>query len=170
MKTNLFLLLMSVSCLAVCQELHVSSETGLITYEKIIDAPGKSADELFGIAKTWMVSNFTNAKDIAESKPNAMSMTFITDIGGWGLGKQSPFRLALVIKVKEGAIKLIIDNMVNIDTQTVGGPYSAESYWKKKDGTIRDGGMQQKPLKELTENCNSLGKSLEAKILKGDKW
>lgn len=148
-------------CNSQGQDLIISPDTGLITYEIVINADSVSADKLFDKAKVWAVETFKSPK-IRDVKPSLISTVFNIPVN-IGLGVTNAFYHDVKIKVKDGAVKLVIDNIYN-DV----GHDPAERLFIK-DGVIT-GKSQKKWLKQINDNCVSLGKSLQSAIEKKDDW
>lgn len=151
----------SHNCNSQGQDLIISTDTGLITYELVINADSISADKLFDKAKVWTVETFKSPK-MRDVKPSLITTVFNIPVN-IGLGVTNAFYHDVKIKVKDGAVKLIIDNIYN-DV----GHDPAERLFIK-DGVITGKG-QKKWLKQINDNCVSLGKSLQSAIEKKDDW
>ena len=139
----------------------ILSESGLVTYELVISSEGVSADKLFDKSKIWVMEHF-KSKQMQDSKPLLITTVFNYNVN-IGLGVTNPFYHDLKIKVKDGAVKLIIDNIYN-DV----GHDPAERLFVK-DGVIT-GKSAKKWLKQINDNCVNIGKSLQTAIVKTDDF
>ena len=157
------ILLIFTSREAMCQgqDLIISSETGLITYELVIKADSVSAEKLFDKAQVWAVETFKSPK-MRDVKPSLITTVFNIPVN-IGLGVTNAFYHDVKIKVKDGAVKLVIDNIYN-DV----GHDPAERLFIK-DGVIT-GKSQKKWLKQINDNCVELGKSFRTAIEKKADW
>ena len=120
-----------------------------------------SADKLFDKSKIWVMEHF-KSKQMQDLKPSLITTVFNYNVN-IGLGVTNPFYHNLKIKLKDGAVKLIIDNIYN-DV----GHDPAERLFMK-DGVIT-GKSQKKWLKQINDNCVNLGNSLKIAIEKKDDW
>ena len=143
------------------QDLIISSETGLVTYEVIVKVDSIKADKLFSKAKIWVIENFKNPK-LKEVERSLIATVFVLNVN-IGLGVTNPFYHDVKIKIKDGAIKMVIDNIYNEI-----GHDTAERLFIK-DGVVT-GKSQKKWLKQINDNCVLLGKSLQQSIEKKDEW
>ena len=142
-------------------DLIISSETGLVTYELVIQAEGVPAEKLFEKAKAWAVETF-KSPDMKDASPSLITTVFNINVN-IGLGMTNPFYHDVKIKVRDGAVKLIIDNIYN-DV----GHDSAEKLFVK-DGVIT-GKQQKKWVTQINDNCVGLGQSLRKKIESKEDW
>lgn len=173
MKTlPIFLFVLGVTTTALSQNLRhfeVSEESGLITFERVIITDNIPAYDLQKKAKEWIGQSEINGSITSETE---------TSINGRyrrnykiGVGMNFPFDQNYRIQVKDGALRFVIDRIVNAQERTFGDPYTAEKYFLAKDGSIKPRGQAQL-LNDIITNCERLGNSLEkyVKAETSDNW
>ena len=148
----------------------MSPETGLVTYERTISFDTIKADQLFNKTMGWFVEYFRNADNVirGENKPGLIKGTYLTDYSVHGSLNQ-PIDCDILVRIKDGAIKVIINNFVTHPPTKV---QSIESLVFKKDGSMKTGfgGVYEKLYKDIESNCISLTENLKASIVKKTDW
>ncbi|UII26386.1 DUF4468 domain-containing protein [Fulvivirga maritima] len=160
--TTVFLLL---TIQANSQSFGLSSDTNLLTYEEVIKVDGMSSEELFNKVKEWTIETFNNAEKVivGENKPSLIKARFIQAYFN-GLGKNADYYNTLTVRVKDGAVKITIDQMV------MSSGYGVEQTIFKKDGSKRKGQIYQKIHDDIESKCRDLVKNLANYMNKDPEW
>ena len=145
---------------ATAQKLFVSPETKLITCDTIINAE-KTADELFDKATSWFVEYFPRGGNIQSAvKPNLIRGSY-TIAYSFSMSKQS-YRSDILLKIKDGAIKITIDNMTTLKSN---GEDSYHIEWMgTKGGKVKTGAMYAKTNNQIEAQFKALVTNLRAYI------
>lgn len=171
----LFALIPFVS-LGQALEMKYNLETGGGEFQKVIEVPGKSANELYNLALRWVTKTFKNPESVLQAKlENEM-------LRGEGQQKdavtisKTPSVLAILkyefkIEVKDSKVRILIYNMKSISSS---GSYNVETYIYKKDCSERTNSQATNIKESITLFITGLISSFEDSILEKekatDKW
>lgn len=98
---------------------------GIVTYQKVIDAPGKSKGDIYKIIKSWAASAFTSQKDALQSEDITTGLVIYKfsfpssfespNIDGASATVNTSYWQNLKVYIKDERLKVIVDNLkVNI--------------------------------------------------------
>jgi hypothetical protein len=100
------ILLVLIPFLGLSQQLKFSTETKLITFERVEDLDSMKANLIFSKAKEWLVTN--SATISGEVSPTLIKSSMVAQYPG-DMG-QTKYLFDVTLKVKDGAVKVIVDN------------------------------------------------------------
>jgi len=163
-KTSLTFLLL-IPTLLFGQTFGINSETQLLTFEQVIKADSMKADDIYNKVKEWAVLTFKNSEKVivGDNKPTLIKATFIQKYFN-GMGVYADYYNTMTIKIKDGAVKVIIDDM----KMTSG--FNIESTLYKKDGTLKPGQTFQKIHQDVESKCKGLIEDLSKFMTKKSDW
>jgi hypothetical protein len=149
------------------ENLKWNAETASISNSKAVQAPGKSADEIYNLTQKWFLNTFKNAgkviqyenaeANIIEGKYTASYPYMMSSV---------PFYHIIKIEAKEGRFKVSID-----PGNRVAGAGDFESYVVKSNGEPLS--VSKKLWAKAEEETNDLISSLENAIInpsKSEEW
>ncbi len=156
--------------------LPIDSVTGKVTYTSIIDAPDRSKDQLFVIAKTWFAISYKSANAVIQMEDKEAGKI----IGKGIIQPQTKFmgmttycgciNHVVVIDIKDNKLRYTIDSFI----------HEACGEWKPVFGNIEDWKPSMQLTKGMIEDMKSaidgqvkaLIESLETSIVesKSDDW
>ncbi|MBC8486788.1 MAG: DUF4468 domain-containing protein [Bacteroidetes bacterium] len=165
MKRHIYFILITISLNSFGQTFGLNKETNLLTYEEIINIDSMKAEDIYKKVKEWAILSFRNSEKVivGENKPTLLKATFIQKYFN-GMGVYADYYNTITIKIKDGAVKIIIDDM----RMTSG--YKVEGTVYKKDGTLRTGNTYQKIYEDIEFKCKGLIKDLTNFLSKEDVW
>lgn len=130
LKILLILSFLTMSLVTFAQELKLDSETGQYTFTQIVNAEGKTKDQLFSIVKEWVALNYKSANSVIQSSDREAGSLVVK--GAFtvseGLRFTGDVMHTLLINFKDNKIKLVItDFAFRSLTATSGYPF--EGNW-----------------------------------------
>jgi hypothetical protein len=151
--------LIFLACAAGAQSNLFAVRDGLISYERVEQLDTMKADKIFTKTKEWVIETFNSSKTViqGESKPSLIKCNYLTSYSA-ALGMKQKFTNALTLKIKDGAIKITIDNYA-----TEGGG-KLENTALKLDGTMRP--SMKKSFQSMEDEGNRITESLLAFLKK----
>lgn len=164
-------------------DLYLPWTDGELIYSEVVEANGKSKEELYNAGRIWFTSTFNSAKavlDIDDKEMGMMAGKAWSQIYVTSLGFPVAYKLwyRISIEVKEGRYRYQIKNLEfeAQEAQQIGGPSPAENMFKEANMYRSNGKI--KPLmlsfySQMEETVITLENSLQSDLLKKplkDDW
>lgn len=112
------------------QELKLDSGTGQYTFTQIINAEGKTKDQLFSIVKEWVALNYKSANSVIQSSDREAGSLVVK--GAFAVSEGLRFTgdvtHTLLINFKDNKIKLVATDFA-FRSQTAVSGYPFEGNW-----------------------------------------
>jgi hypothetical protein len=159
------LMILFIATAALGQNKLQVSENGDPYFEVVHDFPGLSASQLYTKAKVWFAQSFKGGQKVitSDEKDLLIGATFVADYWNNAL-TTAPYRHSLLIRVKDGAAKIVVSNIESI------GQGVSPSKWWVKDGEINYKGVNKKQVLDAEEQTNALAMSLKKGIESKDDF
>lgn len=99
--------------------LQINDKTGLVTFSQIVEIPEKGKSELYSYALEWVATKYVSAQNVIQmSDPDGGTIVLkaIADVHSkplMGVSAIFYFKYKLVISIKDGKARVIIDNLIN---------------------------------------------------------
>jgi hypothetical protein len=155
-----------------------------ISYQRIVEAPGKSKDDLYKMIKSWSVSAFNSQKDALQSEDRVTGLIIYKfnfnssfespKIDGASTTIPTTYWQNLKFYIKDGKLKIIIDNLSLMMNEST---FNVETYALDikafNDKAIEDVKktmkVSEKLERQMRENASNYDRSVIRNFSEADK-
>ena len=165
MKKLVYLILITSSINAFGQTYGLNEETGLLTYEEVLNFDSMKAEDIYVKVKEWAILTFRNSEEVivGDNEPSLVKVNYITEY--FNNIVYTDFFTSMTVRIRDGAIKVVIDDMREITSNN-----KARSYMFKKEGTLRKWKGYVRAYDEIEAKCKGFTQELAKYILEKDDW
>ncbi len=160
-----FPFLFSLNVTAQIIEMEYDSETRAAYFQKVIETEGKSKEDLYILAETWIKNTYRSPEDVIKAQ---IDKTMIRGEGFQSNGVRltgnvySDMIYMFKIDSKDNRVRFTV---FDIKAMTDFGRIEVSSYILKKDGAERSTNQARYVKESVTSHANSLALSFENSIL-----